>query len=450
MTEGSAIMQIIGFSLPLMLGNVFQMLYNTVDSIVVGNFVGSEALAAVGSTTMIANMLVFFFNGFATGAGVVIAHHFGAHDEKYLHEAIETTMAVTFVCSVLFTFLGMATVRLMLRWMATPENVMDDATTYLRIYFLGFAGLLIYNMCSGILRAVGDTRRPLYFLILTSVLNIILDLVFVLGLKAGIAGVAYATIVSQFVSAILVIRLLVKTSDVYRFSFREMRIDRQILQRIFMIGMPAGIQSVITAFSNMFVQAYINFFGSDCMAGWGCYNKLDQFIMLPMQSMAMAATTFVSQNLGAGKKDRAEHGTKLTVLMSLAVTAVIAALLFVFADEALMLFSSDEPVIAFGVMFLRTNVFFMLANCINHVLAGSLRGRGDAAGPMIIMISCFVVLRQIYLFVLTHFISNTPMLVGFGYPVGWMACCVVELTYFYFRWGRGQKLLGNRRAARQV
>ena len=186
------------------------------------------------------------------------------------------------------------------------------------------------------------------------------------------------------------------------------------------------------------------------MAGWGCYNKLDQFIMLPMQSMAMAATTFVSQNLGAGRKDRAEQGTKLTVLMSLAVTAVIATLLFVFADEALMLFSSDEPVIAFGVMFLRTNVFFMLANCINHVLAGSLRGRGDAAGPMIIMISCFVVLRQIYLFVLTHFISNTPMLVGFGYPVGWMACCVVELTYFYFRWGRGQKLLGNRRAARQV
>ncbi|MBQ1364140.1 MAG: MATE family efflux transporter [Oscillospiraceae bacterium] len=450
MTEGSAIMQIIGFSLPLMLGNVFQMLYNTVDSIVVGNFVGSEALAAVGSTTMIANMLVFFFNGFATGAGVVIAHHFGAHDEKYLHKAIETTMAVTFICSVLFTFLGMATVRLMLRWMATPENVLDDATVYLRIYFLGFAGLLIYNMGSGILRAVGDTRRPLYFLILTSVLNIILDLVFVLGLKAGIAGVAYATIVSQFVSAILVIRLLVKTSDVYRFSFREMRIDRQILQRIFMIGMPAGIQSVITAFSNMFVQAYINFFGSDCMAGWGCYNKLDQFIMLPMQSMAMAATTFVSQNLGAGRKDRAEQGTKLTVLMSLAVTAVIAALLFVFADEALMLFSSDEPVIAFGVMFLRTNVFFMLANCINHVLAGSLRGRGDAAGPMIIMISCFVVLRQIYLFVLTHFISNTPMLVGFGYPVGWMACCVVELTYFYFRWGRGQKLLENRRAARQV
>ena len=450
MTEGAAIMQIIGFSLPLMLGNVFQMLYNTVDSIVVGNFVGSEALAAVGSTTMIANMLVFFFNGFATGAGVVIAHHFGAHDEKYMHKAIETTMAVTFICSVLFTFLGMATVRLMLRWMATPENVMDDATTYLRIYFLGFAGLLIYNMCSGILRAVGDTRRPLYFLILTSVLNIILDLVFVLGLKAGIAGVAYATIVSQFVSAILVVRLLVKTSDVYRFSFREMRIDRQILQRIFMIGMPAGIQSVITAFSNMFVQAYINFFGSDCMAGWGCYNKLDQFIMLPMQSMAMAATTFVSQNLGAGKKDRAEQGTKLTVLMSLAVTAVIAALLFVFADEALMLFSSDEPVIAFGVMFLRTNVFFMLANCINHVLAGSLRGRGDAAGPMIIMISCFVVLRQIYLFVLTHFISNTPMLVGFGYPVGWMACCVVELTYFYFRWGRGQKLLGNRRAGKQA
>lgn len=445
MTEGSTIRQIIAFSLPLMLGNVFQMLYNTVDSIVVGNFVGSEALAAVGSTTMIANMLVFFFNGFSTGAGVVIAHHFGARDMKYLHEAIETTMTVTFICGVLFTFLGMGTVRQMLRWMATPENVIDDATIYLRIYFLGFMGLLVYNMGSGILRAVGDTRRPLYFLILTSVLNIILDLFFVVALKTGIAGVAYATILSQFVSALLVLRLLTGTKDVYRFSFKEMRIDPQILRRIFMIGMPAGIQSVITAFSNMFVQAYINYFGSDCMAGWGCYNKLDQFIMLPMQSMAMAATTFVSQNLGAGKKDRAEQGTRLTVLMALAVTALIATLLFVFADPALRLFSSEEAVIAFGVMFLRTNIFFMLANCINHVLAGSLRGRGDAAGPMVIMISCFVVVRQIYLFILTHYISNTPRPVGFGYPVGWMACCIVELTYFYFRWGRGRAMLEKRR-----
>ena len=441
MTEGSAIMQIIGFSLPLMLGNVFQMLYNTVDSIVVGNFVGSEALAAVGSTTMIANMLVFFFNGFATGAGVVIAHHFGAHDEKYLHEAIETTMAVTFVCSVLFTFLGMATVRLMLRWMATPENVMDDATTYLRIYFLGFAGLLIYNMCSGILRAVGDTRRPLYFLILTSVLNIILDLVFVLGLKAGIAGVAYATIFSQFVSAILVVRLLVKTSDVYRFSFREMRIDRQILQRIFMIGMPAGIQSVITAFSNVFVQSYINYFGSACMAGWSCYNKLDSFIMLPMSSMALAATTYVSQNIGAKKYKRADQGTFITIAMTVAVTAIIGTVIVIFAVPAIGLFSQDASVIEYGVLFIRWNTFFLLVNCVNHVLAASLRGRGDSKGPMVIMLLAFVGIRQLYLFTVTHFVANTPLLVGLGYPVGWSTCFILEVTYWLIKrrkWPKGE------------
>ena len=447
MTEGSIIKQILLFSLPLMLGNIFQMLYNTVDSIVVGNFVGKEALAAIGSTTMIVNMLVFFFNGFSIGAGVLISNFFGGKDIKRLHDAIETTMAMTFVFCVLFTIIGVMGVNPMLRFMATPDDVMDDATTYLTIYFIGFSGLLIYNMGSGILRAVGDTTRPLMFLVLTSIMNIILDLAFVLGLKMGISGVAYATIISQFISAILILLLLTKTEDIYKLSFSDLRIDTDILKRIFVVGLPTGIQSVITAFSNVFVQSYINSFGSSCMAGWSSYNKLDMFIMLPMSSMAMAATTFVSQNIGAGKEKRANRGTVAAISMSTFITFVIAVFLYIFADQSIRLFSQDKSVIEFGALFIKTNTFFLVANCVNHTLAGSLRGRGDSQGPMFIMIANFVVVRQIYLFILTRFISNTPKWVGFGYPVGWMSCCAVELIYFYFKWVKPARLKERHAAA---
>ena len=436
MTEGSIVKQVVLFALPLMLGNVFQMLYNTVDSVVVGNFVGTQALAAVGSTTMIVNMMVFFFNGFSTGAGVVIANYFGAKNMEKLHRAIETTMAATFALSILFTIAGVAGVKPMLRFMATPEDVFGEATVYLQIYIGGISGLLVYNMGSGILRAVGDTMRPLYFLILTSVMNIILDLVFVLGLNMGIEGVAWATIISQFVSAFLILMLLTRSKDIYRLSWHDLKIDLGILGGIFAVGLPAGIQAIITSFSNVFVQSYVNYFGSSCMAGWSCYNKLDQFIMLPMQSMAMAATTFVSQNIGAGKERRADQGTVITVSMSVGVTAVIVALLCIFAAPAVGLFSPDETVIEFGVLFIRANCVFLLCNCVNHVLAGALRGRGDSKGPMIIMLLSFVGIRQVYLYLITRFVANTPFLVGFGYPVGWTSCCIIELTYFFLRWRR--------------
>jgi len=431
LTEGNIAKQIILFSLPLMLGNVFQMLYNTVDSIVVGNYVGTQALAAVGSTTMIVNLFVFFFNGFSIGAGVIIGRYFGSKDMDGLHQAIETVMAASFILCVLFTGISIVLVHPMLRLMATPADVFDSASVYLRIYFAGISGLLIYNIGSGILRAVGDTTRPLYFLILTSILNIILDLLFVLVFHLGIAGVAYATIIAQFVSAGLILLLLIRTKDVYRFTFSDMRIDFDILKRIFGVGMPAAIQSVLTTFSNIFVQGYINYFGSGVMAGWSCYNKLDMFIMLPMNSMAMAATTFVAQNMGARQLKRAQQGTVTTNVLTLSVTGVIAAFIYVFAPAAVALFTNDPAVIDYGVLFLRTNVFFLLFNCINHVLAGSLRGYGDSKAPMVIMLTGFVVIRQIYLFVMTRFISNTPALVGFSYPVGWMVTCALEVLYYF-------------------
>ncbi len=438
MTTGSIIGQIVLFALPLMLGNAFQMLYNTVDAVVVGNFVGKEALAAVGSTTMIVNMLVFFFNGFSVGASVVVARLFGQKDLPMLHKAVETTITLTFVICVVFTLIGIAGVRPMLRLMATPDDVFGDAVTYLTIYFAGITGLLIYNMGSGILRAVGDTTRPLLFLILTSLLNIALDLLFVIRFGMGIAGVGYATILSQAVSAVLILVMLTRTRNIYRLDWKDLQIDRQLTARIFSIGMPAGIQSVITAVSNTFVQSYINHFGSACMAGWSCYNKMDQFILLPMQSMAMAATTFVSQNIGASKRGRAQRGIRTTILLTLAVTGLIAAVLYVFAEPATGLFTKDTAVIEFSVLFLRTNVIFLLANCVNHTMAGALRGMGDSRGPMVIMLLCFVAVRQAYLFIITRFLFNTPRAVGFGYPVGWVSCCVIELLYYYITKKRGE------------
>ena len=435
MTEGSILRHLIAFSLPLLFGNIFQMLYNTVDSIVVGNFVGKEALAAVGSTTMIVNIMVFFFNGVAIGGGVVIANYFGAKKPDLLHKAVETTMAITFLFGIFFTFAGIAFVPAMLRLMATPEDVFGQAQLYLQIYFAGSLGLLVYAMGSGILRAVGDTARPLYFLIFTSILNTLLDLLFVIVFKAGIAGAAWATILSQFLSAILVLLLLTRTNDIYKLTWKDLRIDKDILKRIISIGLPAGFQAMVTSLSNVFVQSYINGFGSACMAGWASYNKLDSFIFLPMTSLNQAATTFVSQNIGAGKDDRVNKGTIRSLQAAVIVTAVIAAFLVVFAPQATSLFSKDQSVLYYGVLFLRMNTFFLVFNAVNHVLAGALRGRGDSKGPMICMLTCFVAIRQIYLFIGSR-IAYNPYVIGFGYPVGWVTCCAAEVIYFIMKWNR--------------
>ena len=445
MTSGPITGQLVTFALPLMLGNAFQMLYNTVDSIIVGNFVSKQALAAIGSTSMIVSMLVFFFNGFSIGAVVTIGQLYGARKLEKLHLAIETTMAATLLLSLVFTVGGLLTVKPLLRIMCTPDDVFEDAAIYLRIYIGGISGLLIYNIGSGILRAVGDSTRPLYFLILTSLVNIALDLFFVLVLGTGIAGAAIATVLAQFLSAALTLLLLTRTKDIYRVNWKELTLDKSILGKIFAIGMPAAIQSVLTSLSNIFVQGYINLFGSDCMAGWSSYNKLDQFISLPIQSMAMASTTFVSQNYGAGDDRRADQGTIASLMLSFGITGVIVAALMIFAPQSVRLFSPDATVISYGVLFVRTNVAFSLFNCINHVLAGALRGRGEAKAPMIIMLCTFVGLRQIYLFIMTHYIMNTPRVVGLGYPVGWVFCCIIELTYYAFTSRKRER--GLKRAA---
>lgn len=431
MTSGPIGRLLVAFAIPLLLGNLFQQFYNTVDSLVVGNFVGTQALAAVGSTTSIINTLVSFFNGVSVGAGVIISRYYGSHDDRTLHLSVETTMAITFACCILFTIAGVSCVPLMLRFMSTPGDVIGQATVYLRIYFGGIAGLLVYNMGSGILRAVGDTQRPLMFLIFSSVMNVVLDLLFVIAFHMGIAGVAYATIISQFVSALLILLLLMRSTENFRLTLNDMKIDRYIAGQIFIIGLPTGFQQALTSFSNVFVQSYINSFGSSCMAGWSCYIKIDQFVMLPLQSMGQAATTFVSQNVGAGDIARAKRGTWVSFGMSIVIALVFGSAVWLSAPYMVSLFDQNPEVIRYGTLFVRLIIFFVVFCCSNQVMAGALRGVGNARTPMLFMLFSFVLFRQIYLYIATR-ISNTPTIVGLGYPLGWIVCGTLLLLYYLF------------------
>lgn len=440
MTDGVIWKQLVMFAVPLLIGNLFQQLYNTVDSIIVGNFVSTQALAAVGSTGPVINMLVGFFSGLATGAGVIISQYFGAKKGELLHKAVHTTFLMTVFLGILFTFIGVAMTPAMLRFMSTPDDVMGSSTTYLRIYFGGVIGLMLYNMGAGVLRAVGDSTRPLYFLILSSVLNVGLDLVFVILFKMGIAGVALATIVAQFISAGLILRVLAKAEDDYQLKFKDLKMDWVILKKIIRVGLPAGLQMAITSFSNVFVQSYINAFGSSCMAGWASCSKIDQFILLPMQSLSLSATTFVGQNLGAGKLNRAKKGTYTSLGLSMAITILLSILLVIFSKQFLLLFTQDDSVIYYGDIFIHILCPFYVLCCANQIFAGSLRGAGDATGPMLIMLGSFVVFRQLYLFIGSLFISSIYF-VGFAYPCGWIVCSAcMAIHYFRGKWEKNYQL----------
>lgn len=436
MTEGVIWKQLVYFAIPLLIGNLFQQLYNTVDSIVVGNFVSKQALAAVGSTGPIINTLVGFFMGLATGASVVISQYYGARDYKNLRLAVHTTLIMTFVLCVIFTFAGIAIIPAMLRFMKTPDDVFAESARYLRIYFMGVTGLMIYNIGSGILRAIGDSRRPLYFLCFSSVINIILDLLFVLRFRMGIAGVAYATIIAQFASAILVLVVLSNKSEPYGIVWRELRLSKAILKVIVRVGMPAGLQQAVTSFSNVFVQSYINAFGSSCMAGWTSYAKIDQFVMLPMQSLSLASTTFVGQNLGAHQLDRAKKGMRTSLGIAIGSTVFLAILLNIFASPLLQLFNQEADVLHYGLIFVRFMSPFYVLCCWNQIFSGALRGAGDSTGPMVILLSSFVVFRQIYLFVASQ-LFHSIYVTALAYPMGWLLCSI--LVYIRYRRGKWEK-----------
>ncbi len=432
MTQGTIWKHLLAFALPLMVGNLFQQLYNTVDSIVVGQFVSKQALAAVGSTTSIINMLVGFFSGVSVGAGVIISQRFGAKDPEGVHKAVHTTIALTLIIGAIGTIAGMLLAPVMLTLMKTPQDVFVEAKAYLQIYFGGISGLMLYNMGSGILRAVGDSRRPLYFLVFSSIVNIVLDLLFVLGFHMGVEGVAYATIIAQFSSAALIYITLYRTQDVHRFRPSKLKIYPAIMKSIIRVGLPSGLQQALTAFSNVFVQSYINSFGTNCVAGWSCYHRIDQFILLPMQSISMASTTFVGQNIGNRDLERTEKGIRTAVTLSILVTGCLITLVFIFCVPLIKIFNADPAVLEYGKTFIRLISPFYLIICFNQIYAGALRGAGDAKAPMVIMLFSFVLFRQMYLAIGTQFAAlNNPWFVGLGYPAGWAMCFALQLLYYY-------------------
>ena len=367
------------------------------------------------------------------GTELIAAAPTGWSSPGFVTRPIPMPPSIT-ICGILLTGLGIWVTPYMLEFMSTPEDVLPSASVYLEIYFSGVFGLLVYNMGSAILRAVGDTKRPLYFLCLSSVMNIALDLLFVVGFGMAIEGVAYATIISQFISAALVLVVLSRSTENYRLTWRDLRIDKGIFKQILMIGLPTGFQQSLTSFSNVYVQSYINTFGSSCMAGWSSYSKIDQFVFLPMQSIGQASTTFMSQNLGAGNLPRAKKGTGVAMRLALIITFASAAVLFLFAPSLVAIFNQEPDVVRYGTMFLRMNVFMLAFCCPNQVVAGAMRGAGDSRTPMLIMLFSFVLFRQIYLYIATS-ICNTAAVVGFGYPVGWIVASVlVELYYMSGKW----------------
>lgn len=429
MTEGSIFKCLLYFALPLMIGNFFQQLYNTVDSIIVGNFVGKEALAAIGSVDSIINTYIGFFVGLSAGAGVVISQYYGATDDNNVHKAVHSTIAITILMAIGTTIISLFTTDIFLAISKVPEDVWPEAKKYLDIYFLGLIGLLLYNMGSGILRAVGDSKHPLYFLIFSAVTNTILDIIFVAVFKLGVSGAAYATIIAQGLSAILVLYTLMKTNDCYKIVINKIRLYPALVKQIFRIGLPTALQMMITAFSNVFVQSYINSFGSAAMAGYSSYNKIDKFCLLPLQSIGLAITTFMGQNIGAGDKERAIKGVKIATWMNVITSIVLLSILWIFAPYLLLIFCKDAEVLNYGIIFLRTMSPFFLCIAYNQIHNGALKGAGNTKIPMIIMMSCFIVFRQIYLFIVSK-VYNHLILIALGYPLGWLLCTIILSIYY--------------------
>ena len=430
MTQGNITRHIISFAIPLLLGNLFQQLYNMVDTWVVGNYVGNTAFSAVGTVGPVINLLIGFFGGLASGAGVVISQYYGAHREEKVQEAVHTAMLMTLVMAVAFTFLGLAMVPLMLRLMKMPQEVIPEATAYLQIYFIGITGLMLYNMGAGILRAIGDSQRPFYFLVACAIANIILDLTFVLLFDMGVQGVALATILSQAVSAVLVVITLLRTDTCVKLSIRKLKLHMEMLKKIVTVGIPAALQMAITSFSNIFVQSYINFFGANCMSGWTAYAKIDQLLFLPMQSIALASTTFVGQNLGCNQVDRAKKGVQAALLIGIASVIVMMIPIMIFAEPVVAFFNSEAAVVEYGSLFLRWLTPFYILCCFNQIYTAALRGAGNTRAPMIILISGFVVFRQVYLFIMSR-ICNEIIPIAMSYPAGWFVCSLVTTIYFY-------------------
>lgn len=429
MTQGSISKKMIAFAVPLFLGNLFQQLYNTADSLIVGNFLGSNALAAVSSSGNLIFLMVGFFNGIAMGAGVVIARYYGARRIEEVQKAIHTTVAFGIAAGVLLTALGMFLAPRLLILMGTPEHVLPQSVEYFRMYFAGSLGFVMYNIFVGILQSVGDSRHPLIYLIISSCINIALDLLFVGVFRMGVGSAAFATIVSQFVSAGLCILHLRKAPEDYRISLRKIRFDMRMLRQIVSNGLPAGFQNSVIALANVVVQSNINAFGEMAMAGCGAYSKTEGFAFLPVNSFTMALTTFVSQNLGAGEYERARKGARFGIFCSISIAEIIGLAIWLAAPLLIAAFNSDPDVVSYGVAQARTASLFYFLLAFSHCIAAVLRGAGKALIPMLVMLCVWCVLRVAYITAAVHFIPDIRV-VFWAYPLTWAISSVIFLILF--------------------
>ena len=429
MTEGTIWKKIIFFALPLFVGNLFQQLYNTADSLIVGNFLGSNALAAVSSSGNLIFLMVGFFNGIAIGAGVVIARYFGARDIENMQRAIHTTVAFGLVSSVILTVVGVALAPQILIWMDTPANVLPESVTYFRIYFMGSLALVMYNIFVGILQAVGDSKHPLYYLIVSSIINVVMDLVLIVVFDMGVGSAAFATILSQFISAALCMRKLMKTQDSYRLVIKDIRFHKDMLIKIIRYGLPSGLQNSIIAIANVVVQSNINAFGEMAMAGCGAYSKIEGFAFLPITSFTMALTTFVGQNLGAKDFERTKKGAKFGMLCSMTLAEVIGILMFIAAPILIAAFNNQPEVVQFGTDRARTSALFFFLLAYSHCISAILRGAGKSLVPMIVMLVFWCVVRVSFLTIMSWFINDIAI-VYWVYPLTWSLSSITFLIYY--------------------
>ena len=430
MTTGSIQRNLLSFAIPIFLGNLFQQLYHTADSLVVGNFIGKESLAAISSIGSLTMLLIGLFQGIFVGAGVVISKSFGEGDKAAVQKAVHTTVALGLSGSVLLTVLGYYFAPPILVWMQTPPSVFNDAELYIRIYFLGIGTLILYNTASGILQAVGDSRHPLYFLIVSSVINIVLDLVFVAVLGTGIAGAAYATIIAQAVSAILSFRLLFTTGDIIKVRLKHIRFHKGFLAPILMLGIPSGIQNSVTSFANVILQSSINLFGPAAMAGNGAFMRIQGFAFIPITAFALALTTFTGQNMGAGEYKRVRKGARFGAVFAMVLAETIGLLMYFGSEPLIALFSRDPEVIAFGVQKSHIASLFLWALALSHAMAGIFRGAGKSIVPMSVMLAVWCIFRIIFIQVGLSIVMDIRV-VYWAYPVTWTISSVIFFIYYF-------------------
>lgn len=429
MTQGNPYSQIIAFALPIFLSQVFQQLYNTADTLIVGRFLGTNALAAVSSSGTLIFLLVSFFNGTSMGAGVVVSKYFGAKDNDKISRAIHTNIVFSLLCGVVLTLVGVFLTPTFLVWMKTDPDVLPEAIEYFRYFFLGSLAMIMYNACRGIMSALGDSKRPLYYLIFSSLLNVALDVLFVAGFGWGVWSAAVATVLSQAASVVLCLRHLLVKGQIYSVQLKKLRIDKAMLLEILRYGLPAGVQNSVIAFANTIVQTQINSFGKYATAAYGTHGKIEGFAFLPIVSFNMAISTFISQNLGAGLHDRVKQGARFGTVAAVLMAELVGVLCYIFAPQLIGLFDSNAEVIRLGTMQARTVSLFFFLLAYSHSIAAVCRGAGKAFVPMFIMLGVWCVLRICYIAYVSHTFGELSY-IYWAYPITWAISSVMYLIYY--------------------